>query len=101
MSCSSSMSPTISSRMSSRVTRPIRAPYSSTTRAVWEWRSRNAASCSDNVVVSGTNQGSVATFMISMPDGLPPRRHSSRSRSLACSTPTMLSGSSRHSGMRV
>ena len=34
-SCSSVMSPTISSRMSSSVTRPITSPYSSTTSAKW------------------------------------------------------------------
>ena len=47
-SCSSVMSPTISSRMSSSVTRPITSPYSSTTSANGVLRRRNALSWSDS-----------------------------------------------------
>ena len=60
MSCSSAMSPTISSRMSSSVTRPCTSPYSSTTSAMWVLRLRKALSWSLRLVVSGTNHGLVA-----------------------------------------
>ena len=56
-SCSSAMSPTISSMMSSRVTRPCSAPYSSTTRAKWERRRRNSRSWSSRVVDLGDEVG--------------------------------------------
>ena len=57
MSCSSAMSPTISSRMSSSVTTPISAPYSSTTMAKCSRRRLNASSCFSSVVPSGMNHG--------------------------------------------
>ena len=42
--------------MSSRVTRPITSPYSSTTRAKWVFLARKALSWSRSDIVSGTNQ---------------------------------------------
>ena len=68
MSCSSEMSPTISSRMSSSVTSPSTSPYSSTTSAKWVLRRRNALSCSDSGRMSGTNQGGSAIAMTSICD---------------------------------
>ena len=49
-SCSSAMSPTISSMMSSSVTRPCSAPYSSTTSAKCARRRRNSRICSSSGV---------------------------------------------------
>ena len=101
MSCSSEMSPTISSRISSSVTSPSTSPYSSTTSAKWVLRRRNALSCSDSGRMSGTNQGGSAIAMTSISPRSPSAFFSARSRSLACRMPTMFSGLSRHSGMRV
>ena len=63
-SCSSLMSPTISSMMSSSVIRPCTTPYSSTTSAEWVLRRRKACSWSRSVVASGMNQGSSAMSAI-------------------------------------
>ena len=101
MSCSSVMSPTISSRMSSSVTSPSTSPYSSTTSANCVLRRRNALSCSDSGRMSGTNQGGSAIARCRSSARSPSASCSARSRSLACRMPTMFSGLSRHSGMRV
>ena len=68
------MSPTISSRMSSSVTSPISAPYSSTTKARCARRWRNARSWCSSEVVSGMNQGGVASRRSSAPVSLAPSR---------------------------
>ncbi len=101
VSCSSSISPTISSRMSSSVTSPCRAPYSSTTRAKWVLRLRKALSWSFRLVVSGMNHGSRVMAPMSISSTLPPASAMALARSLACSTPTMFSVSSLYSGRRV
>ena len=95
------MSPTISSRMSSRVTIPMNSPYSSTTSASGVRRRRNALSCSDSGRMSGTNQGGRATAMMSTLPGSPPAAWIARNRSFTCRMPTMFSGDPRHSGIRV
>jgi hypothetical protein len=53
------------------------------------------------LVVSGTNQGLLATFMMSIFDGSLSTACSARSMSLAWTMPTKLSVSPRHTGMRV
>ena len=58
-------------------------------------------SWSVTLVVSGTNQGCAARPVTSSFDTSQPTRESATSRSLVCTTPTMLSGSSFHRGMRV
>ena len=70
-SCSSSMSPVISSMMSSSVTMPRSAPYSSTTMAKCSWRARKAWSWSNSTVDSGMNQGGVMTSSILTARGPP------------------------------
>src|SRR5665213_2285782 len=91
-SCSSVMSPTISSRMSSSVTRPSTTPYSSTTSANGVLRRRNALSCSDTGRVSGTNQAGRISAATSSLEASPSTACSARSRSLTCRTPMMFSG---------
>ena len=86
------MSPTISSRMSSSVTRPITSPYSSTTSAKCVLRRRNALSCSPSGRKSGTNHGGRATALMSIFDRSPCAAWIARSRSLACRMPMMFSG---------
>ena len=101
LSCSSSICPTISSSISSSVTRPIKPPYSSTTSAKCAFRARNALSCSAREVVSGTNQGGEMSERISSllaPSG---EAASARNKSLACRMPIIFSISFSQNGIRV
>ena len=96
------MSPTISSRMSSSVTRPIRPrrtrrPPARNARA---GGGRPAAGPTAGAIPART-RAARDSAMMSMPASVAVRACTARNRSLAWRTPTMLSGSPRQSGMRV
>ena len=61
---SSSISPTISSRMSSMVTMPLVPPYSSMTIAMWLCLLLNSFSRSATFFVSGMNTGGLAKSLM-------------------------------------
>ena len=102
MSCSSEMSPTISSRMSSSVTSPIDlAVLVDHQREV-----RLAAAERLELLRQRTDVGHEPgrqrdRLDVDLGRGRRRRCWSARSRSLACRMPTMFSGVPRHSGMRV
>ena len=63
-SCSSSISPTSSSKISSIVTNPEIEPYSSITTARWERSFLNSSSKASAFLVSGTTFGSLNISLI-------------------------------------
>ena len=101
-SCSSVMSPTISSSMSSSVTRPSTTPYSSTTRANGVLRRRNALSwLGDGGACRARTKAARISPAMSTLVASPSSACSARNKSLTCRMPTMFSGLPRQSGMRV
>ena len=97
-SCSSKMSPTISSTRSSSVTTPSVPPNSSTTTARCSFWSRNSASRSSTGFVSGTKNGSRITSVSENPSAGALRIQ--RSMSFISTTPITSSIDSRYTGKR-
>ena len=88
---SSSISPTISSTMSSMVMMPAVPPYSSTTTTIWSWAVCISESKGRMSFVSGMN---VASRMKSLTGRSAPSPMAGAIRSLMCAIPTTLSWSS-------
>src|ERR1043165_9220244 len=74
-SCSSAMSPTISSTMSSMVTMPAVPPYSSTTTATCRCSLCSSRSSSETFFVSATKDGGRARLPPLFFPGRPPTHH--------------------------
>ena len=103
MSCSSEMSPTISSRMSSSVTSPSTSPYSSTTSAKWRLAPAERLELLGQRADVGHEPGRQRDrHDVDLRRGRRSAFLSARSRSLACRMPTMFSGlvaPQRHAGV--